>query len=55
MGNSNLRTLSQRDQFKCRSCRKNQSCYGSRYCQNEYNPVSIVTGNGIKKARNNFS
>jgi uncharacterized protein CbrC (UPF0167 family) len=32
-----------RKQFKCRSCEKRQSCYGSRYCQNEFNPVSVVT------------
>jgi hypothetical protein len=29
-------------QFKCRTCGKIESCYGSRYCQNEFNPVSIV-------------
>lgn len=32
-----------RGQFKCRSCQKRQNCYGSRYCQNEFNPVSLVT------------
>jgi hypothetical protein len=31
-----------RRQFKCRTCDKVQSCYGSRYCQNEFNPVSLV-------------
>jgi uncharacterized protein CbrC (UPF0167 family) len=32
-----------REQFKCRSCQKRQNCYGSRYCQNEFKPVSLVT------------
>jgi len=30
-------------QFKCKSCEKRQNCYGSRYCQNEFSPVSLVT------------
>ena len=32
-----------RSQFKCRKCDKVVYCYGSRYCQNEFNPVSLVT------------
>jgi uncharacterized protein CbrC (UPF0167 family) len=38
-----------REQFKCRSCEKRQNCYGSRYCQNEFNPVSLVTPPSRKK------
>ena len=39
------------ERFKCRSCEKRQRCYGSRYCQNEFNPVSLLALPSKKKPR----
>jgi hypothetical protein len=29
-------------QSKCGTCEKNQNCYGSRYCQQNFNPASFL-------------
>jgi hypothetical protein len=54
-GNTPVRTVKKtgiaHEQFKCRSCEKRQYCYGSRYCQNEFNPVSLVAPPPKKKQR----
>jgi hypothetical protein len=35
-------------QSKCVTCEKNQNCYGSRYCQQKFNPSSFLEKNTKK-------